>query len=163
MPQTAEMTERHAPSQQAVGTINIVKHRSIDAPIALVWEAMLEEITEGMDRMGDKPMNLKLEPWVGGRYFRDLGEGAGHLWGHVQVIKPPGLLEIVGPMFMSYAVASHVQYRLSPDGDDKTELTLTHRAIGMIDPEHAKGVNQGWEKIADKIAEAAARRAKKNR
>ena len=60
-------------------------------------------------------MNLKLEAWPGGRWFRDLGNNTGHLWGHVQVIKPPKLLEICGPMMMSYPVASHIQYRLTEE------------------------------------------------
>ena len=77
---------------------------------------------------------MKLEAWVGGRWFRDLGDNAGHLWGHVQVIKPPKLLEIVGPMMMSFPVASHVQYRLTeqPGG---TLLKLTdsnHPAIARL-------------------------------
>ncbi len=87
---------------------------------------------------------LKLEAWPGGRYFRDLGDNTGHLWGHVQVIKPPTLLEITGPMFMSYAVTSHVQYRLTEQGRG-TKLVLTHRAFGEIDPEHRKGVHSGVE------------------
>src|SRR5438045_9679010 len=28
-----------------------------------------------------------LEPWPGGRWFRDLGEGNGHFWGALQAIK----------------------------------------------------------------------------
>jgi hypothetical protein len=43
-----------------------------------------------------------LEQWPGGRWSRDHGNGIGHLWGHVQVIKPPVLLELSGLMFMSY-------------------------------------------------------------
>lgn len=71
-------------------------------------------------------MPMVLEEWPGGRWFRDLGNGQGHLWGFVQVIKPPTLIEIQGPMFMSYAAAGHLQLRLTqiPGG---TELTY---AIG---------------------------------
>ena len=76
-------------------------------------------------------MELTLEPWPGGRWFRDLGNNTGHFWGHVQVIKPPKLLEIVGPMMMSYPVASHLQYRLTEEADG-TRLTLIHQAIGLI-------------------------------
>ena len=63
------------------------------------------------------------------------GNNAGDLWGHVQVIKPPKLLEIVGPMFMSYAVAGHIQYRLTEE-DGGTRLTLTHQAVGLITSDH---------------------------
>ena len=47
-------------------------------------------------------MPMKLEAWPGGRWYRDLGDGNGHFWGHVQAIKRPTLLEISGPLFMSY-------------------------------------------------------------
>ena len=47
-------------------------------------------------RMHGTPMPMTLEPWPGGRWFRDLGDNNGHLWGHVQAIKPPTLLEITG-------------------------------------------------------------------
>jgi hypothetical protein len=72
------------------------------------------------------------------------------LWGHVQVIKPPTLLEITGPMFMSYAVVSHIQYRLT-EKSGGTMLTLTHRAIGEIAPEHREGVGKGWKHILEQI------------
>ena len=58
-------------------------------------------------------MPMKIEPWPGGRWYRDLGDGNGHFWGNVQAIKRPTLLEITGPLFMSYPVVSNVQYRLS--------------------------------------------------
>jgi hypothetical protein len=90
------------------------------------------------------PMPMALEPWPGGRWYRDLGNNAGHLWGHVQVIKPPTLLEVTGPLFMSYPAMSHVQYRLVEQGRG-TRLTLRHRALGEISPEHRDGVQKGWE------------------
>jgi hypothetical protein len=75
----------------------------------------------------------------------------------VQVIKPPKLLEITGPLFMSYPAISHVQYRLIED-DGKTLMKFAHRAIGLIDPEHAKGVHAGWQKITEGIIAIAKRR-----
>jgi hypothetical protein len=72
----------------------------------------------------------------------------------VQVIKPPKLLEIVGPMFMSYPVASHLQYRLTEEAGG-TLLTLTHQAIGLIFPDHLAGVNKGWEENLGEIKTAA--------
>jgi hypothetical protein len=128
----------------------------IAAPIAIAFDAMLEQIGPGFTQYDGTPQPLKLEAWPGGRYFRDLGNNAGHLWGHVQVIKPPTLLEITGPLFMSYAVASHVQYRFTAQAN-KTLLTLTHRAFGEISPEHRKGVQKGWEYIAQHIRDRAQR------
>jgi uncharacterized protein YndB with AHSA1/START domain len=135
----------------------VLKDTLIDAPIDVVWESVLEEMGPAGTAGDDKPMPMKVELWPGGRWYRDLGTNVGHLWGHIQVIKPPKLLEVTGPLFMSYPAVSHVQYRLIPEGD-KTRLKLTHRAIGLIDPEHAKGVNTGWQEVIDQIVQIAARR-----
>ena len=146
-----------AATDAAVQTLNIVKELQIDAPVGVVWESILEEIGDGAMHTGNQPMPMKLEPWPGGRWFRDLGDNAGHLWAHVQVIKPPKLLELAGPMFMSYPAMNHLQYRLAEQGSG-TLLKLTHRAFGLIDPEHARGVQQGWGELLDNIRRIAERR-----
>ena len=102
-------------------------------------------------------LSMKIEPWPGGRWYRDLGNNAGHLWGHVQVIKPPTLLEITGPMPMSYPAVNHVQYRLK-EKDGGTQLTFLHRAMGLILPEHRDGMPEGWQHWLDRIRELAERK-----
>ena len=67
---------------------------------------------------------MTIEPWPGGRWFRDLGDNNGHFWGVVQAIKRPTLLEITGPLFMSAPVMSNLQYRLTPV-DGGTLITLS--------------------------------------
>lgn len=141
-----------------IQTLNVLKDVVIDAPIDVVWESCLEEIGPAGTGGDGAPMPMKIELWPGGRWYRDLGNDTGHLWGHVQVVKPPKLLEISGPLFMSYPAISHVQYKLMPADDGKTRLKLTHKAIGLIDPEHAKGVNEGWQEVIDSITKIAARR-----
>jgi uncharacterized protein YndB with AHSA1/START domain len=148
-----------------IQTLNVLKDVVIDASVDVVWESVLEEIGPAGTGGDGSPMPMKIELWPGGRWYRDLGNDTGHLWGHVQVIKPPKLLEISGPkllelngpLFMSYPAISHVQYRLIEEGE-KTRLKLTHRAIGLIDPEHAKGVTEGWQEVIDSIRNIAARR-----
>jgi uncharacterized protein YndB with AHSA1/START domain len=127
-------------TESNIQILDIRKEVQIAAPIDIVFET----IKEGQGRMGE--MNLKLEAWPGGRWYRDLGNNTGHLWGHVQVIKPPKLLEITGPMFMSYPVSSFLQYRLTEEGGG-TKLTLLHQAFGFIPAEQLEGVNQGWGEI----------------
>ncbi len=126
--------------------LQIQKEIDIAARPPVVFESILEQIGPGADLPDGSAMPMVIEPWPGGRWYRDLGHNAGHFWGHVQVIKPPQLLEITGPMFMSYPVVSHVQYRLTPQGNG-TRLVLLHRAMGTISPEHRAGVNKGWEHI----------------
>jgi hypothetical protein len=89
------------PAEHAISTLTICKEVAIDAPIAAAFAAMLEQLGP-RNSTPHGPMPMKLEPWPGGRWYRDLGNNAGHFWGHVQVIKPPTLLEVSGPLFMSY-------------------------------------------------------------
>ena len=144
-------------SEQAVHTLEVTKEENIAAPIDVVFETLLEQIGPHNEGGPGSPLPMKLEAWPGGRWYRDLGNNTGHLWGHVQVIKPPTLLEISGPLFMSYPAISHVQYRLTAEGP-KTRLKFAHRAIGLITPEHREGVVKGWTAILTKIREAAERR-----
>ena len=125
-----------AEEMNPIKTLHVVKELQIAAPTEIVFETMLEPHGPMKD------MNMKLEPWVGGRWFRDLGNNTGHLWGHVQVIKPPKLLELVGPTMMSYPAISHIQYRLIEQAGG-TLLKFTHQAIGLIEPELRAGCEQG--------------------
>jgi hypothetical protein len=134
-------------------TLDISQELEIKAAPGAVYRGMITQLGQIMGADG-KPMSLVLEEWPGGRWFRDLGNGQGHLWGFVQVIKPPTLLEITGPMMMSYAVAAHLQLRLAQISGG-TLLSLRHRAIGMIDPKHREGLGMGWARLLKSIKEAA--------
>jgi uncharacterized protein YndB with AHSA1/START domain len=146
--------------REEISTFTIRKEIQIDAPIDIAFQAMLDELgAEGQTPNGET-LSMKIEPWPGGRWYRDLGNNVGHLWGHVQVIKPPALLEITGPMPMSYPAVNHVQYRLKEE-DGGTRLTFVHRAMGLILPEHRDGMPQGWEHWLDRIRELAERKNRK--
>jgi hypothetical protein len=139
-------------------SIHVHKEISIAAPAKIVFASIIAQISEEFTQLDGKPQPLKLEQFPGGRWFRDLGSNSGHLWGHVQVIKPPTLLEICGPMFMSYAAINHVQYRVTEQPNGKSSLiSFTHRAFGDIAPEHREGVSKGWQHMLDKISQRATR------
>ena len=136
-------------------TLNITQEIHVNASVQTTFEALLEQIgPENESERGKMPM--KIEPWPGGRWFRDLGDGNGHLWGHVQAIKRPTLLEITGPLFMSNAVVSNVQYRLSAENGE-TIIRFHHKAFGVIQEEHRKGVGPGWTNVNRRIKERAER------
>lgn len=126
-----------------IRSFQVEQEITIEAPPEVVFESILAELGPGSELPDGTPFPMKLEAWPGGRWFRDLGGNKGHLWGHVQVIKPPTLLELCGPMFMSYAATSHVQYRVTAVTGGAL-LTLNHRAMGMIPDDHMEGVNEGW-------------------
>src|SRR2546423_10832025 len=92
-------------------SLSITEETHVRAPIAAALGALLEEMGPSNEGQPGTPMPMTLEPRPGGRWFRDLGDGNGHLWGHVQAIKRPTLIEITGPLMMSFAVSSNLQYR----------------------------------------------------
>jgi len=146
--------------RQSVESFEICKEIEISAPIDIAFAAMLDEIGPENQMLGGKPFPMKIEPWPGGRWYRDLGDNSGHLWGHVQVIKPPTLLEIYGPLMMPYAAVNHLQYRLKAEGS-VTRIEFVHRAIGMLSPEHREGLPQGWEYWLAHIRELTQRKNRK--
>jgi uncharacterized protein YndB with AHSA1/START domain len=122
----------------------------VRASLETTFAALLEELGPATQMPDGTSMNMKIEPWPGGRWFRDLGGDNGHYWGTVQAIKRPTLLEMSGPLFMSYPVVNNVQYRLSQDGDE-TVIKFCHAGFGLISEDHRKGVTTGWNSIHEKV------------
>jgi uncharacterized protein YndB with AHSA1/START domain len=142
-----------------VESFEIRQEIEIEAPIGIAFQSVLDELGPEAQTPDGHSLSMKLEPWPGGRWYRDLGNNAGHLWGHVQVIKPPTLLEVTGPMPMSYPAVNHVQYRLKEEGG-RTRLTFVHRAMGLILPEHRDGMPEGWAHWLDRIRQLAERKVR---
>ncbi len=135
-------------------TLTITQEIRVHASLETTFEALLEQLSTGSEREDGTPMLMKLEPWPGGRWFRDLGDGNGHFWGNVQAIKRPALLEIAGPLFMSYPVANNVQYRLTDEGG-VTVIRFRHSGFGLIQEDHKKGVTKGWTFILEQTRKRA--------
>jgi uncharacterized protein YndB with AHSA1/START domain len=144
-------------TEQEIRTFEIVKEEKIAASLEIVFESILEQMGPYNETPDGTPLAMRLEAWPGGRWYRDLGKDAGHFWGHVQAIKPPTLLEICGPLFMSFPAISNVQYRLTEEGG-LTRLKFVHRAMGLIPNEVIEGersVHTGWNYILTRIRERA--------
>ena len=93
--------------------LDVEQRIEIKAPPEKVFAAVLHRFGKGNTTPDGQSMQLLLEAKPGGRWYRDRGNGIGHLWGFVQVIKPPTLLELSGPMFMSYPVNNHVEIKIA--------------------------------------------------
>jgi hypothetical protein len=141
-----------------ISSMKITKEIFIEASPDISFESVLAQLGPESEMPDGRPFPFKLEPWPGGRWFRDLGNNTGHFWGHVQVIKPPKLIELWGPFMMSYAATNHLQYRLEPEGKG-TRVKLTHQAIGLIPPEHRDGMPKGFEFWLERIRDLAQKRA----
>jgi len=133
-------------------TLDVNQNIEVKAAIGDVFRSVLYRLGEGNTNPKGESMQMILEEWPGGRWFRDRGNGIGHFWGHVQVIKPPTLLEVSGPMFMSYPALNHLEVKLEEIAGG-TRVALRHRAIGFIEPAHRENVSKGWQHILNLIAE----------
>jgi uncharacterized protein YndB with AHSA1/START domain len=144
-------------TEQEIRTFEIVKEEAIAASIEIVFETLLEQLGPYNQTPDGTSLAMKIEPWPGGRWYRDLGNNTGHFWGHVQAIKPPKLLEICGPLFLSYPAMSNVQYRLTEE-NGLTHLKFVHSAMGMIPKDLIEGprsASTGWAYMLDRIRKSA--------
>jgi uncharacterized protein YndB with AHSA1/START domain len=140
-------------------TVTIEQEIYIKASLEVTFEALLEQLGPE-NSTPERAMPMKLEAWPGGRWYRDLGDNNGHFWGQVQAIKRPALLEITGPLFMSYAAVSNLQYRLS-EKDGGTLIKFHHFALGAIPDEHRQGMQKGWNQMHTRVRERAEAKGRK--
>jgi uncharacterized protein YndB with AHSA1/START domain len=131
-------------------SLDITEEIRVRSSLTATFAALLEEMGPSNEGHNGTPMPMTLEPWPGGRWFRELGDNNGHLWGHVQAIKRPTLLEITGPMMMSFAVASNLQYRLK-EIDGGTLITLHHTALGLFPDGYRDALSQGWPLLFERL------------
>lgn len=131
-------------------TLDVTMEDRIAASIEDTFAALLDELGPNNVGMGDAPMPMMLEAHPGGRWYRDLGDGNGHCWGMVQAIRRPTLLEICGPLMMSFAVSSNVQYRLKVDGSE-TVITCRHSALGLFPDGYRDALTSGWSGIITRL------------
>jgi hypothetical protein len=131
-------------------TLSVNEEIHVRSSLESTFDALLEQIGPANETpYGDK-LPMTIEPWPGGRWFRDLGGNNGHFWGVVQAIKRPALLEISGPLFMSAPVMSNLQYRLAPV-DGGTLITFRHTALGFVADDLRKNLSSGWAVLNERI------------
>ncbi|HWG36636.1 MAG TPA: SRPBCC domain-containing protein [Terriglobales bacterium] len=137
--------------------LSITEEIHVNASLEATFEALLEQLGPGMSDGKGEDMHMKIEAWPGGRWYRDLGNGNGHHWAHVQAIKRPTLLEFFGPLMLSHPVANNVQYRLSAEAGG-TKIAFHHYAVGAVPEEVTSGMRGGWHKIGEGIKDRAERK-----
>ncbi|MGP8271445.1 MAG: SRPBCC family protein [Terracidiphilus sp.] len=135
-------------------TLTITQEIRVNASLEVTFNALLEQMGPQFQNDVGASLSMKLEPWPGGRWYRDLGNNNGHLWGHVQAIKRPTLLEICGPLFASYPFVSNVQYRLT-ETDGATNIAFRHTALGFIQDEVQDNMEKGWATMLEQVRKAA--------
>ena len=135
-------------------TLSITQEIRVYASLEVTFAALLEEMGPHFVNDVGNSLSMKLEPWPGGRWYRDLGNNNGHLWGQVQAIKRPTLLEISGPLFASYPFVSNVQYRLT-EAEGVTTIAFRHTALGFIQDQVRGEMGKGWTSILERVRKDA--------
>ena len=135
-------------------TFTIREEISVRASVEQTFESLLAQMGRLNEAPDGSPLPMVLEPYPGGRWYRDLGGDNGHLWGFVQSIRRSSLLEIWGPLFMSTAATSNLLYRLTetPDG---TLIRFTHTLVGPIPEDHRPRLASGWSALHARVVKAA--------
>jgi hypothetical protein len=135
-------------------TLTITEEIHVQAALQTTFETLLEEMGPHNETPSGEKLPMRLEPWPGGRWFRDLGDDNGHFWGVVQAIKRPTLLEICGPLFLSAPVMSNLQYRLRPV-DGGTLITFRHSALGFVPDDVRRNMGTGWSALHARVQRVA--------
>ena len=142
-----------APALEAQ-TFTVTEEIHVRASLQRTFDSLLANMGRLNESPDGSPLPMVLEPHPGGRWYRELGGDNGHLWGFVQSIKQPTLLEIWGPLFMSTAATSNLLYRLTetPDG---TLITFRHTVVGPFPEDHRPKLKLGWTALHARVRKAA--------
>jgi hypothetical protein len=135
-------------------TIVISEEIHVEASLETTFASLLVQMGRQNETPEGKPLPMMLEPRPGGRWYRDLGGDNGHLWGFVQSIKRPVLLEIWGPLFISTGATSNLVYRLTESGDG-TLITFKHTLVGPVPDEFRQHMAPGWSALHLRVKQAA--------
>jgi hypothetical protein len=143
-------------------TFTITEEIAVRASLEQTFASLVAQMGRLNETPDGTPMPMVLETRPGGRWYRELGGDNGHLWGFVQSIKRPTLLEIWGPLFMSTAATSNLMYRLTetPEG---TLITFTHTVVGPFPEDHRGRIGTGWAALHARVRNAAEAAASQER
>jgi uncharacterized protein YndB with AHSA1/START domain len=147
------MTSTTAPINE-MQTFTITEEILVRASLEKTFASIITQLGRQNETGDGKPLPMILETHPGGRWYRDLGGDNGHLWGFVQSIKRPVLLEIWGPLFASTGATSNMQYRLT-ESEGGSLITFRHTMIGPFPEEHREQLGYGWKAMNERVRKAA--------
>lgn len=138
-------------------TFTITEEILVKASIDDTFASLLTQMGRQNETPDGKPLPMVLEATPGGRWYRELGGDNGHLWGFVQSIKRPSLLEIWGPLFLSTGTTNNLIYRLT-EVDGGTLISFRHTMVGPVPEQFKDNMPPGWQALHARVrarAEAA--------
>jgi hypothetical protein len=69
--------------------LTITREVRVRATPEATFAALLEQMGPYNETHDGKPLPMKIEPWPGGRWYRDLGGDDGHFWGMCRLSNGP--------------------------------------------------------------------------
>ena len=135
-------------------TFTLTEEIFVRATLEKTFASLIIQLGRQNETGDGKPLPMVLETFPGGRWYRELGGDNGHLWGFVQSIKRPVLLEIWGPLFMSTAATSNMQYRLT-EKDGGSLITFKHTLVGPVPEDFKPQMSNGWAAMHARVRKAA--------
>jgi DNA-binding transcriptional ArsR family regulator len=136
-------------STDGVRTIRVESEVVIHAARERVFEAILRETSHWFwPGEADRPHPPSvIEPWVGGRFWRDesaeYGEGAGDLYATIATIRAPEMVRMVGDFASQHAYAGTVTIQLR-ETTGGTRVGVTHVCSGDVPEEKVREFDEGW-------------------
>ena len=116
-------------------TFTITEEIIVRAPLEQTFASLVAQMGRLNETPDGAPLPMILEPYPGGRWYRDLGGDNGHLWGFVQSIKRPALLEIWGPAV--HVDGGNVEPALPVARDTRGHTYDVHAHTGWAVPRRA--------------------------
>lgn len=124
------------------GTLDIANEVTIAAPREKVFDA-LTRMGQWWPHRFREGTRVVLEPFAGGRFYEEWGDGSGALYGIVTRLSRPDHIRVDGPMGMSGPVVGVWAFDLEDEGGT-TVVKYTHRGFGDIDDETRESYRNGW-------------------
>jgi DNA-binding transcriptional ArsR family regulator len=115
----------------------------INAERGSVFDRLLDVDAWWSHRYADDSKEVRLEPFVGGRFYEVYDGDDGVLYATVSSIKRGEHLHLTGSAGMPGAVFGIVRFDLE-ERDGGTVVKLSHRAFGQIGEERKRNYTKGW-------------------
>jgi uncharacterized protein YndB with AHSA1/START domain len=137
-------------TEPALGSFHIQLEKQFSVSPARLFEALCGEIDSWWFGCSHEGATMQIEPFVGGRFFEDAGEGKGVLWGHVADYVPGEKLILIGPIGVRKPCHSVVTFELE-EASGGCVLKFRHRGAGLIDAEYGKDFEGGWNELFESL------------
>ena len=128
-------------------TLDVSQQIELKADIGDVFKSVLHRFGDGSTNPNGESMHMVLEQWPGGRWFRDRGNGIGHLRPRPSVRLRDAPARPAPRCHTRQGESSRNRHGWS----GSPARTLRHRSIGLLEEAHRQNIGTGWKHYLDSI------------